>query len=79
MFAILQENLLDYVTTMVCIAVKGEPVLGVIHKPFAGKTYWAWVGQGMAEELLEISKAVITVKLSFNPTVLKPCWFITAA
>lgn len=51
------ENLLDYVTTMVCIAVKGEPVLGVIHKPFEKKTYWAWVGQGMAEELLEISKA----------------------
>lgn len=59
MLKILPENLLDYVTTMVCIAVKGEPVLGVIHKPFEKKTYWAWVGQGMAEELLEISKAVI--------------------
>ncbi|EFX80784.1 hypothetical protein DAPPUDRAFT_303919 [Daphnia pulex] len=51
------ENLLEYVTTMVCIAVKGEPVVGVIHKPFEKKTYWAWVGQGMAEELLEINKA----------------------
>jgi inositol monophosphatase 3 len=55
----LVENLLEYVTTMVCIAVKGEPVVGVIHKPFEKKTYWAWVGQGMAEELLEINKAVI--------------------
>ena len=53
------ENLLEYVTTMVCIAVKGEPVVGVIHKPFEKKTYWAWVSQGMAEELLEINKAVI--------------------
>lgn len=44
---------------MVCIAVKGEPIVGVIHKPFEKKTYWAWVGQGMAEELLEINKAVI--------------------
>jgi inositol monophosphatase 3 len=39
--------------------VKGEPIVGVIHKPFEKKTYWAWVGQGMAEELLEINKAVI--------------------
>jgi inositol monophosphatase 3 len=44
---------------MVCIAVKGEPIVGVIHKPFEKKTYWAWVGQGMAEEFLEINKAVI--------------------
>ena len=51
--------MLEYVTTMVCIAVKGEPIVGVIHKPFEKKTYWAWVGQGMAEELLEINKAVI--------------------
>jgi inositol monophosphatase 3 len=58
-FKTLVENLLEYVTTMVCIAVKGEPVVGVIHKPFEKKTYWAWVGQGMAEELLEINKAVI--------------------
>lgn len=32
------EGLYDYVTTMVCVVVNGEPTIGVIHKPFSGET-----------------------------------------
>jgi len=45
------EDLLEYVTVMVCIAVKGKPVIGVIHKPFKQETAWAWVGQGTSSNL----------------------------
>ena len=39
------ENLKQYVTTMVCIAVKGKPTIGIIHKPFDGVTAWGWAGE----------------------------------
>jgi len=39
------ENLKQYVTTMVCIAVKGKPTIGIIHKPFEKVTAWGWAGE----------------------------------
>ena len=53
------SDLLKYVTVMVCIAVKGKPIAGVIYQPYKqikgfrtkGITKWAWVGHGVSESL----------------------------
>nr|CAD7201778.1 unnamed protein product [Timema douglasi] len=53
------ENLLEYVTTMVCVAVKGKPIIGVVHKPFAiePKTSWAWFAVAHTPNLKPINEA----------------------
>ncbi|ALC49277.1 CG15743, partial [Drosophila busckii] len=66
------EELYDYVTTMVCVAVAGRPVIGVIHSPFSGETAWAWVGHSRSEYLdelyrkprLDAAEPIITVSRS---------------
>lgn len=45
------ENLREYVTTMVCVALKGHAVIGVIHKPFINFTAWGWAGKGISPKL----------------------------
>ncbi|KAG7211387.1 hypothetical protein KM043_010675 [Ampulex compressa] len=54
------ENLLHYVTTMVCVAVNGKPIIGVIYKPFETKLdsnlYWTWTNHGTSENLKNLPK-----------------------
>ena len=39
---------------MICIAVNGKPVAGIINEPFSfqGVTKWAWVGHGISDSLV---------------------------
>lgn len=50
----LSEQLYQYVTTMVCVAVQGKPVIGVVHQPFekTPTTSWAWVERGESSDLV---------------------------
>jgi len=51
------EKLLSYVTTMVCVAVNGVPVMGIVHKPWAtastASTSWAWAGPDYLSKTVE--------------------------
>lgn len=66
------HRLHQYVTTMVCVAFKGKPIIGVIHNPFLKNTSWAWVGHGMSSNLKKItlpsldSQKKVTVVVSMS-------------
>ena len=45
-----EDNLKQYVTTMVSVAVRGVPILGIIHKPFYRKTAWGFGGQNLVSK-----------------------------
>ena len=47
------KSLLKFVTVMICVAVNGKPVAGVIHEAFTGATNWGWVEHGVSRSLRE--------------------------
>jgi inositol monophosphatase 3 len=51
------ENLLHYVTTMVCVAVNGQPTIGVIYQPFNKLTVWGYVGHGVSTNVINWLKS----------------------
>ncbi|GFS31974.1 inositol monophosphatase 3 [Nephila pilipes] len=62
------NNFLEYVTTMVCVAVEGKPIIGVIHQPFENFTKWGWVGKNIsnypypvASEPSDVSKPLTVI------------------
>ena len=66
------ESLFHYVSVMICVAVKGEPIIGVVHFPFNQKTYWGWKGKGVSENLAAVKKVskfdkkIISFKISVH-------------
>ncbi|XP_055943388.1 putative inositol monophosphatase 3 [Argiope bruennichi] len=56
-----QQNYLEYVTTAVCVAVKGKPVIGVIHQPFENFTKWGWVGHGESTDTYPVASEPVDV------------------
>ncbi|GFY62716.1 inositol monophosphatase 3 [Trichonephila inaurata madagascariensis] len=56
-----KNNFLEYVTTTVCVAVEGKPVIGVIHQPFENFTKWGWVGKGVSNTPYPVASEPIDV------------------
>uniref|UniRef100_A0A915L6L5 inositol-phosphate phosphatase n=1 Tax=Romanomermis culicivorax TaxID=13658 RepID=A0A915L6L5_ROMCU len=44
------EDLLEYVTVMLCVTVRGKPIVGVIHRPFFNETVVGLVDHGVYPE-----------------------------
>ncbi|XP_060077151.1 inositol monophosphatase 3-like [Ylistrum balloti] len=64
------ENLQDYVTVMICVAVRGSPRIGVIYKPFRQQIAWAWVGYGHSDNLKVSQKSTSDSKVKPLRTII---------
>lgn len=56
---------------MVCVAVRGEPIIGIIHNPFTHETIWGWKDEAVSESLRKIlsnSKSFNSAAVIKNPT-----------
>lgn len=51
---------------MVCVAVKGKPVIGVIYKPFETKQnsslFWSWTNHAISKNLQILHKVKYCIK-----------------
>jgi inositol monophosphatase 3 len=63
------EGLTQFVTTMVCVARNGDPIIGVIHKPFDLETYWASTQTGMSSNIMSSLKQNLNANNSFRVVV----------
>lgn len=56
---------------MVCVAVNGEPVIGIIHNPFNKQTVWAWKGEAVSNSIRTIYETPINRMAAVkNPKVI---------
>lgn len=63
-------SLLKYVTTMMCVALSGKPLIGVIHSPFEKKTYWGWAGEGISLSLKEFERSKAVAEREGETTII---------
>ena len=55
-----KPELLQFVTVMLCIAVNGKPIAGVVHQPFASGrpvTKWSWIDHGVSRSLYDAANS----------------------
>ncbi|CAL1272035.1 unnamed protein product [Larinioides sclopetarius] len=55
------NNFLEYVTTAICVAVKGKPIIGIIHQPFENFTKWGWVDHGLSNDPYPVASEPVDV------------------
>lgn len=55
---------------MVCVAIKGVPVIGAIYKPFTEEMSWTWLSTASSPNLKQFSVCYVLILL-LNYTLLK--------